>query len=199
MNGLFEPLAYEIIVTDRKGQVVRRIKAPSRSYVEAWNKIRSAMAHSAPESTNYRVVKDITGTNRNIYYRYNNLYCYGNIGEVDKGIRAGKGSTPVAISDYVLEIPIDEGGGVDQLKHQLTYFTSPAVAGDTCSFITYRSLVNDSGAEIAGIREIGLYVKAGKQGDSEYSFLAVRDVLPGGVSIPDGGAITVRYTLAVTA
>ncbi|GAH64041.1 unnamed protein product, partial [marine sediment metagenome] len=112
------------------------------------------------------------------------------------GIRVGKGSTAVAIDDYALETPLGEGTGVDEFNHQAVTFTGPAVVGPTCSFTVKRILLNNSGVTISGIREIGQYmsmpIPTGAYG------LSFRDVLPGAVSVPDGGSITVIYTIAVT-
>ena len=108
-------------------------------------------------------------------------------------LRVGKGTTAVAIDDYALESPCEEGTGTDEFNHQAMGKTEPSVIGSTCSFTVTRAMVNNSGATISGIREIGSYVRG-----YDWYFLGFRDVLGGPVSIPDGGAITVTYTLSVT-
>ncbi|GAJ15128.1 unnamed protein product, partial [marine sediment metagenome] len=113
----------------------------------------------------------------------------------DIGIRVGKGFTAVAIDDYALESPLGEGIGVDEFNHQACNVAGAVVVGPTCSFTLKRIMVNNSGATISDIREIGAYV-AGYPIWSYY--LGFRDVLPGAVSVPHGGSITVTYTLAVT-
>ncbi|GAI90274.1 unnamed protein product, partial [marine sediment metagenome] len=61
-----------------------------------------------------------------------------------------------------------------------------------CSFTLSRLMVNNSGVSIS-VTEIGCYVLG-----FNYVYLGFRDVLPGAVAVPDGGSITVIYTIAVT-
>ncbi|MBN2239955.1 MAG: hypothetical protein JW712_09270 [Dehalococcoidales bacterium] len=123
-----------------------------------------------------------------------NLSANAGIGVGSFGIRVGKGTTPVDISDYTLEIPVDEGTGPGQLSHQELQNDPPVETPPDCSFKIWRVMFNNTGYTFSGIREIGCYVIVGS-----YIGLAFRDVLAGSVSIPYGGAITVTYTIKVTA
>ena len=105
----------------------------------------------------------------------------------------GAGTTAVAIDDYNLETPLGEGTGVDELSHQAVEFTEPSVAGSTCSFTLRRIMINNSGSTITGIKEIGCLVV-----QYLYCYLGFRDVLGTALDVPDGGAITVEYTIGVT-
>ena len=183
-----ESLSYTVEVTDKEGRVLQRISAPSHSYVQQWNQIINVRASKATKT-----VKDTGGVDRNPTWTSDCLQANAPIGVVNYGIRVGKGTTAVAITDYVLESPCGEGTGIDEFNHQLVGFTEPSVAGSTCSFTITRAVINNSGATITGIKEIGCYVRAA----SSY-FLGFRDVLPGAASVPDGGSITVTYTLKVT-
>lgn len=188
---LQESLFYEVVVTDRHGKVLQRISAPSKSYCKAWNQMVYALnRHSGT------YIKDITGTNRWISYASTCLRAYSLAGEL-YGILVGKGSTPVTIDDYRLESPCGQGTGTDQFEHQATYHTNPAVVGSDCSFTIRRTLINNSGATISGIREIGCYIVL--DWSPRYYGLGYRDVLPAPADIPDGGAITVTYTIKVAA
>lgn len=93
-----------------------------------------------------------------------------------------------------LEAPLAEGTAPDQLTHLAMLSTPASIVGPECSFSITRAMVNNSSATITGIREIGAYMRMGS-----YYGLAFRDILPGSVSVPDGGAITVTYILKVTA
>jgi hypothetical protein len=115
------------------------------------------------------------------------------VGITAYGIRVGKGSTPVAIDDYALETPCEEGTGTDEFEHQTFNYTVPTTLGGTRSFTVKRIMVNNSGAPI-DVQEIGIYVRM----RSSYNAMGVRDVLPGAVTVPDGGSITVIYTFAAT-
>ena len=188
---LKERLSYEVVVRDRYGNVLKRIAAPSRSYVSAWNQSLYVLnRHSG------FTITDTDGTGRYISYSSSVLRASAGAGEIDHGIRVGKGTTPVTINDYALEFPCGEGTGFDQFLHQAMATSSPTVAGSDCSFWHRRVIVNNSGSTISGIREIGCYMMI--KYSPRYCALGYRDVLPGSVSIPDGGSITVTYTLKVT-
>ena len=189
---LEEGLTYEVVVRDEDGKVLERVAAPSRSYVRAWNQCLYVLNRH----TGYTIT-DTGGTGRYISYSSSVLRANAGAGEIGYGIRVGKGTTPVTINDYALETPCGEGTGDDQFLHQAMAASSPAVAGSDCSFWHRRVMVNNSGSTISGIWEIGCYVMM--KYSPRYYALGYRDVLPGSVSIPDGGSITVTYTLKVTA
>ncbi len=189
---LEERLSYEVVVQDKHGKVLERIAAPSRSYVKAWNQCLYVLNRH----TGYTIT-DTGGTGRYISYSSSVLRANAGAGEVGYGIRIGKGTTPVTINDYALENPCGQGTGLDQFLHQAMAASSPAVAGSDCSFWHRRVMVNNSGSTISGIQEIGCYVMM--KYSPRYYALGYHDVLPGPVSIPDGGSITVTYTLKVTA
>jgi len=184
-------LSYEVVVRDKRGKILGRIAAPSRSYVRAWNQCLYVLNRH----TGFTIT-DTGGTGRSISYSSSILRANAGVGEIDHGIRVGKGTTPVTINDYALETSCGEGTGVDQFLHQAMAASGPAVAGPDCSFWHRRVMVNNSGLTISGIREIGCYVMT--KYSPRYCALGYRDVLPGSVSVPDGGSITVTYTLKVT-
>ena len=186
---LQESLFYDVAVKDRKGLEIFREEGPSHSLTELWNKIINAHAR---QSTN--TIKDIDGIDRTVGQYFANLKANAGMGTTSYGIRVGKGSTSVDISDYALEDPVSEGTGVDHLSHQEMQHTSPVEAPPDCSFRIWRVMFNYTGNVVSGIREIGCYVIM-----SGYYGLAFRDVLSGPASIPFGGAMTVTYTLKVTA
>jgi len=186
-----EGLSYEVVVRDKHDNVLERIAAPSQSYVRAWNQCLYVLNRHTSFS-----ITDTGGTARSISYSSSVLRANALVGEIDYGMRVGKGATPITINDYALEAPCGEGTGPDQFLHQAMAASSPAVAGADCSFWHRRVMVNNSGLPISGIREIGCYVLT--KYSPRYCALGYRDVLPGEVSIPDGGSITVTYTLKVT-
>jgi len=189
-------LSYKVEVTDKDGLVIQREEGVSRSYVRQWNEIFQLQAGNVASGG---VVKDTSGVTQTNAYRTSVCFkCDAGIGYTLVGLRVGKSSTPVSISDYALGAPIDEGTGIDQLEHQLTYFSGPSVVGSTLSFTIQRSMVNHSGATISGIREIGNYIFFTASMMSRVA-LGFRDVLASAFDIPDGGAITITYTLKVTA
>ncbi len=184
-----EFLIYAVTVTDKDGKVLKRITAPSKSFVEQWNKLINVQARQVTAT-----IKDTGGTARSVATHAYNLQMNGGAGVTTYGIRIGTGTTAVAITDYALETPLAHGVGADQFSHLAVAISLPAVAGSTCSFTVSRTMINNSGATITGIRELGCYVKMA----ASYYGLGFRDVLGTGVDVPDGGAITVEYTIGVT-
>jgi len=186
---LQESLSYEVVVTDKEGQEVFREGGPSHSYTELWNKVINAHARVVSNT-----IKDTGGVDRTVGKSPSNLRANAGTGNTSYGIRVGKGATPVDISDYALEAPVEEGTGIDQLCHHEVQNSQPVVSAPDCSFTIWRVMFNNTGNTVSGIREIGCYVIMGG-----YYGLAFRDVLVGPASIPFGGAMTVTYTLKVTA
>ena len=184
-----ESLSYRVEVTDKEGRQIFVEEALSRSFVQAWNLLVNVHAKNS-DST----IKDTGGTDRSISAAQQSFECNAAAGVITKGVRVGKGSTAVTITDYALETPLVEGVGVNQLTHLIVVFTAPALAGSDCSFTIKRTMINNTGASITGIREIGVYMNIG----ATYYGLGFRDVLAGDVAVPDGGAITVTYTIKVT-
>jgi len=173
---LTEQLFYEVVVTDKEGREIFREAGPSHT------------------SMGSNTIKDTGGIDRTVGRSPSNLRANAGVGDVNFGIRVGKGSTPIDISDYALDTPIAEGTGVDQLSHHEVQNSQPVVSAPDCSFTIWRVMFNNTGSTVSGIREIGCYVVMG----SWYG-LAFRDVLASPASIPFGGAMTVTYTLKVTA
>ncbi len=186
---LQESLFYEVVVTDKEGREIFREEGPSHSFTELWNKIINAHARQSANT-----IKDTSGVDRTVVKASVNLRANAGIGVTSNGIRVGKGTTPVDISDHALENPVSEGTGADQLSHQEMQWILPAESPPDCLFKIWRVMFNYTGTTVSGIQEIGCYVRMG----SWYG-LAFRDVLVGAASIPDGGAMTVTYTIKVTA
>jgi len=186
-----EGLSYSVKVRDKEGRVLQRISAPSRSYVQQWNQLLNVQAAQANKT-----VKDTEGIAQSAEAQAANFSLQSaGIGEIRWGIRVGKGTTAVAITDFALGSPLGEGTDTDEFNHQAVTFTVPSVVGSTCSFTIKRVMINNSGATISDIKEIGCYhfYKPGN-----WAALGFRDVLPSAVYVPHGGSITVTYTFRVT-
>jgi len=182
-------IKYLVEVTDKDGKVLQRISGPARSFVRQWYDYMSAHADNVAKT-----VTDTGGVARGGSPHEYGFYAKAIQGVTTYGHRIGKGTTAVTISDYALETPLEEGTGLDQFEHGAVTYGKPAVVGTTCSFWLRRSMINNSGNTISNIREIGLYTRFA----SSYYMLGIRDVLPGDLGVPDGGAITVTYTIGVT-
>ncbi|MBN2239952.1 MAG: hypothetical protein JW712_09255 [Dehalococcoidales bacterium] len=183
-----EALLYKVIVTNKDGKEVFREAESARSFTEQWNKVVYAQARQTTLS-----ITDVDGISRSINNNEYNFLANAGIGNIAQGIRVGIGITPVDISDYALEAPIEHGTGPGQLQHQEMHFTGSVASGSECSFTIWRVMFNNSGADLVAVREIGCHFRIGN-----YYGLAFKDVLALPATIPYGGAITVTYTLKVT-
>lgn len=184
-----QKLYYTVEVRDREGKLLKHIRRKARSFVQAYNQI--LYAQMAQAST---TIKRTAGTDTTVGPHANSLAVNAAAADYLFGIVVGRGSTAVTISDYWLQTICLEGSGTNEVNYQAVSLTAPSVVGSSCSFTVTRSAINTSGATIT-IAEIGLI---GKGTSTPYYFLLVRDVLVSTIDVPDGGAITVVYTIKVT-
>ncbi|MBA7643439.1 hypothetical protein ES703_51165 [subsurface metagenome] len=194
IRKLEESLSYTVEVFDKDGKLLERVSRPSHSYTRNWNYIINEYA-SGGQGPALKNTSGASKTPANGAYLW--LGSDAGIGVVSKGIRVGRGSTPVAITDYHLETVCGEGTGTNQVRHQAMEWTAPSVAGATCSFTVRRLMVNLSGAAITDVREIGCYFRFWTTVDEQFA-MGFRDVLPGNLNVPSGGSIRVTYTLSAT-
>lgn len=188
-----EKLYYEVIVKDKHGRVIVRQKRKAHSYLVAYSQLMYIGTNGPPAGSQNIVNTD--GVTRNATANYYTFSMIALAGDTDYGIRVGSGNTPVDISDYALDTPVAEGVGAGQLSHLISVITNPTVAAGEAAFTVARVMVNGSGGTIT-VRNIGIYSQTGNIFPERYCCI-VRDVLPGEVLIPDGGSITVTYTVKV--
>jgi len=184
-------LWYSVVVRDRHGKIVSRERRKSKSFVEQWN--QAIYIHCSQTAF---TMTDISGVGQSKGPQYLDLYMAGSAGDDDDGIVVGTGNTAVAIDDYALDSLITEGAGAGQLNYLDCTVDLPVVAAPNCGYLVSRSAVNNSGALITA-RESGIQAAMGPP-NADY-FLVVRDVFAAAQDIPNGGSITVDYTLRVTA
>jgi hypothetical protein len=113
------------------------------------------------------------------------------IGVATFGIIAGTGVNAPTINDYALQSPIVQGTGAGQLQYAAVTFGTPASDATTSQVTVTRNLTNGSGNSIT-INEIGLICRAYYTDEAGY-FLIIRDVISGGIAIPNGQTITINY------
>ena len=180
-------LWYSVVVRDRHGKIVSRERRKSKSFLKQWNQlVYVQVAQAALDIT------DTGGVARSVGTSSQNLLMAAAAGITDYGIRIGTGETPVAIDDYALETPIAEGVGAGEMNHLVCTVSVSAVAAPSCSFITSRSAVNNSGVENT-VKEAGIYMRTGS-----YYVCATRDVFGVPQVVPDGGSLAINWTLRVT-
>lgn len=108
------------------------------------------------------------------------------------GIVVGTGETAPTNTDYKLETKIAEGTGAGQLTHNATTVETTEVVGANVDLLVVRAFTNGSGSTIT-VEEAGLYTYSA----GSYHCI-IRDILAGGVDVPDKCSLTIIYTLRTT-
>jgi len=182
-------LWYSVVVRDRQGKVISRERRKSKSFLKAWNQLVYS------NISNFRLdMIDTGGVLRvDVGFTGNSFEMAAAAGLTTRGIRVGTGNTAVAIDDYALETPIAEGIGAGQMEHLVCTVATSVVAPPSCSFLVSRAIVNNSGGVIT-VREAGIYMFI----FTNYYGCGVRDVLTVPQAVPDGGTITIDWTIQVT-
>lgn len=118
------------------------------------------------------------------------------IGDVTFGIIIGTGNTAPAITNYVIETIIPHA----TMSYSAMAYGAPASDATTSQFTMTRNFANVSGGNVT-VNEIALYVKGGMgymQGifavaPAIYYFMTLRDVIAGGITVPNGQTLTINY------
>ena len=188
----------ETKVTGKDGNVIHRTRRrKSHSYVQAWNWLLCAqfLGASSP-SPALSPVPDTGGANRALRTCGAPLRVHAGAGTTIQGIRVGTSTAAVAIGQYALQASIAEGTGSGQMEHQAMTWNWIGVVGNVCSFKTERVIVNNSGAQI-NVREAGIYMMGFDIGTVARYFMATRDLIS--EDVPNGGSVTVTYTVRILA
>ncbi len=179
----------ELTVKDKDGKVTEHRVMKSESYVRQFLELLWVTFNHIPTSVALSM-RDTSNTLRDVYEVYSNLQCDGLAGDVDTGIIVGTGTTAPTIDDYAIETLIPHGGAGGQLNYSDTTIAAPVSDATTSQLTITRDFANGSGGEIT-VNEIALYV-TGYDGEKKY-FMAIRDVIGGGIAVPDGQTLTVNY------
>lgn len=122
------------------------------------------------------------------------LFCNSNANDSTFGLLYGMDSTPVNPLDYKLITPITNGTGLNNLLHnQMQSSQAPQAVGNTTTFKIFRLFTNNSGLAIT-VNECGLYINI----TAGQSICIYRDIIAGGLIIPNGGVSQLELTFNVT-
>lgn len=187
-------LHYTVEIRDKEGKLLKRQRRKAHSFLQQYNELISYLMTNVDRS-----VKDTGGTDRTLDRNAPSsiwtLASFGTEAQDVEGVVIGTGATAVAIDDHALETQIAHGVGSGQMYYYAVTISTPSVNGSECSFTLTRVIGNQSGATIT-VKEIGIYSRAYY---TAYSYhCIVRDVLTTTQDVPDGGSITVVYTIKVT-
>lgn len=112
----------------------------------------------------------------------------------DKGIVVGTGDTAVTNTDYKLETQLTEGVTAGKITHGAQIVGTAEVVGANVDLELKRAFTNNTGSTIT-VKEAGIYVHCTAYAGDH---CIIRDVLAGGVDVPDKCSLTVYYTLRTT-
>jgi len=180
----------EFTVRDKKGNVTQHQVMKSRSFVRQFLELLWVQATQIPEIKCYSI-KDWANFTRDVPASGYVFASDALANDHSYGIIVGTGTTAPTINDYVVEAKISHGTGAGQLQYSAVSFGAPASDATTSQFTITRDFANASGGAIT-VNEIALYVK-GYRYDSTYHFMTIRDVISGGILVPDGQTLTVNY------
>ena len=182
----------ELIVKDKDGKVADHRIMKSGSFVRQFLELLWIQAFQIPEVVSYSV-RDTANVLQSICESGLLFAVNAAAGIVTHGIRAGTGIVAPTINDYALGTPIAHGVAAGQLDHGAVTFGAPASDATTSQFTITRNFANASGGSIT-VNEIGLYVRGYKY-NILYYFMTIRDVISGGIAVPNGQTLTVNYRL----
>jgi len=185
----------ELTVTDKDGKVTEHRVMKSKSFVRQFLELLWIQANQLNQANAYSL-RDTGNTLRAI--RQSQYLFNTNAGSTvtTYGPVVGTGTTAPTINDYALVTPIAHGTGAGQLQYDAVTFGAPASDSTTSQFTITRNFANASGGAIT-VNEIGLYVRAIAD-STYYNFMTIRDVISGGISVPNGQTLTVNYRLQAT-
>ena len=192
-------LALECIVTDKQGKVHQHVVKRSESFVRQYLELLYALFTFPPDG--YWDVRDTGNALRDVKGYVSTgtgdigvlFDMYAAAAEVTHGILVGTGNTAPTINDYVIETLIAHGVGAGQLQYSALAFGAPASDATTSQVTVTRDFANGSGGAIT-VNEIVLVCRApyGPATSIAY-FLIVRDVIGGGIAVPNGQTLTINY------
>jgi hypothetical protein len=179
----------EWTVRDKDGKVTEERVMKSKSFVRQFLELLWVQAFPIPEVVTYSV-RDTANVLQAICESGLTFACDGGAGIITHGIVVGTGVVAPTINDYQLGTIILHDAApptAGRLQYGIVTFGAPASDATTSQFTITRNFANASGGLIT-VTEIGLYVKGYK-----FNFMTIRDVIGGGIAVPNGQTLTVNY------
>jgi hypothetical protein len=191
----------EVTIKRADGSLKEHWAKQSESFVRQFLDLLYVQMSMVPESSPV-FIRDINNVLVDIACGQRNFACEALVNDDTYSIVVGTGTTMPTINDYKIETKIAHGSGATQLQHSLVTFGLPTSNATQSHFTITRDFSNASGSDIT-VNEIGLYVKGdialainSSGGDRLNTlFLAIRDVIVGGIVIGNGETLTINYRL----
>ncbi|MDP2662900.1 MAG: hypothetical protein Q8R28_19470, partial [Dehalococcoidia bacterium] len=185
-----------IVRDDRTGQITEKRVLKSESFVRQFMDLLWIQMYGLNSDVGSPMM-DITGATSWFPTNINNFQTNAAITVVTNGIIVGTGVAAPTISDFVMQTPIAHGVGAGQLQYSAMTFGAPSSDATTSQFTLTRNFANGSGAPIT-VNEIGLYVKMARGLAVALNAMTIRDVIGGGIAVPNGQTLTVNYRVQAT-
>jgi len=176
----------ELTVKDKDGKVTDHRIMRSGSFVRQFLELLWIEAFQIPEIAPYSV-RDTANVLQAICESKWSFACNAAATDVTLGIIIGTGTVAPTINDYAIGTIIPHA----TMNYGAVAFGAPASDTTTSQFTITRNFANVSGATVT-VNEIALYIKGYKY-NVTYYFMAIRDVIAGGISVPNGQTLTVNY------
>jgi len=180
----------EALVKDKKGRVTKRINRKAHSFVGNFIKCLAVMLAGGKEA-----ITDTGGTERHPVAHSANLKANAGSGYTSFSIQVGTGTNAVSINDTALQTQIAHGTGTGQLQYSAVTFGATACDSSKCECTITRDFANGSGGDIT-VYELGLVFQMYDEGNK--NILVARDVVSGGITVPNGQTLTVNYKIRAT-
>jgi len=189
----------ETIVTGPDGKVKHHQERKAESFLRAFIELLYAHAIGAFRHTAVEM-RDTSDALQYIIAHTDNWYMDYDAADDVRGIIVGTGSTAPNISDHWMETPIASGAGLGQLGYSAMAVGFPGINANMSQITITRSFANATGALVT-VHEIGVVTRAYDRTATPAVryFLILRDVIPAGISVPDGDTLTVNYRLQAEA
>jgi len=204
MNGKISkmPSMYiEYEVKDKNGKIIQKGKKKGHSWVGNIIGLLSSLTNRTTINTCSTSVgfgsADLVDVNGTAVGVVKGAGVNAGSGESNYGIVIGQSDAPVALSQYNLLAKISHGTSSGQMLYNAS--TAEAMVKDTTwYFRVIRTFSNNSGASIV-VKEIGLvynFLAATSSATTYYNVLLARDVIPSGITVPNGSTLTLRYIIS---
>lgn len=203
LPGIMFRIKGELIVEDKDGKVIERKEFTPHSFVDnfsqwVWSLLGGGFVDCS--GTPQFQFKDTDGNSQAIAFQKiqnaGSLCAVAPSGEDKYGILVGTSSQAWDYNDYNLIAKIAHGTGSGQLSYGATTLSTIGGTGAPATIDIQRSFDNLSGADIT-VNEIGLAVHV--RDDTvpvDYYMLIARDVITA-TTVPNGGRLTVKYTIQI--
>lgn len=177
----------ELTVKDREGHITERRLMRSRSFVRQFLELLWVQAFPLPEAVPLSI-RDTGSAYRDSWMAGLNFNVDAGLGNESYGIIIGSGTTAPAIDDYCIETIIPHA----TMNYSDVVVATPTHDATTAQFTITRDFSNVSGGTVT-VNELALYVRG-----TSYYYMAIRDVVGGGISVPDGQTLTINYRIQAT-